>query len=234
MGIRVEQDSFVEDEGGQMNWTVTVERYLAEGRTVSGGKGDGTAQQQLDEQNKLQQQAFTAMQAQQKQVNDAVSPYLSGNIGFDPSQLASLRSQFLNQESQNYNQAGKNVRTALMQRGSLNSTQPVGGDYTRGIASLQGGLASDTAAGLTNINLQNLQQALTNKFNAASLVNGQSAQLTSPIASFGSGASNALDQYVFAANQGFGNSFTKAFGGALGNTLGSFGVSSSTSHTPTG
>jgi hypothetical protein len=29
-----------------MNWTQTIERYLAEGRTVSGGKGDSTLKAQ--------------------------------------------------------------------------------------------------------------------------------------------------------------------------------------------
>jgi len=199
----------------------SVEEYLSDWPDgVSGGKGDGTAKDQLAQQNKLQQQAFDLMQAQQKKVSDAVSGYLSGNQGFDPQQLALMRSQFLNQNAQSYNQAGKNVRTALLRSGSLDGSTPAGGDATRGIASLEGAMASNASSGLANIDLQNLQQALNNKFNAASLINGQAAQLTSPISSFGSGASNALNQYVYAANQGFGNQFSKAFGSTLGAGLG--------------
>lgn len=213
-----------------MNWTCRqanethseyIERCITEGRPVSGGKGDGTAKDQLALQNKLQQQAFDLMQKRQSDVQGAVGKYMTGSEGFDPAQLATMRAQFLNQMGKNYQGAGANIRTALARRGSLDSSQPVGGDYTRGLASLEGGLASDTSSGLANIDLQNLQQALTNKFNASSLINGQAAQMTSPISTFGSGANNALAQYVTAANQGFGNAFTSAFGGALGKGLGS-------------
>ena len=188
---------------------------------VSGGKGEGHAQAQLDLQNKLQQQAFDLMQQRQTQVNNAVGKYLSGDVGFDPAQLATMKSQFLNQVAGNYNQGAKNVMTALARRGSISSTQPVGGDYARGIASLEGAQASDTASGLANIDLSNLQQAITNKFNAASLINGQSAQLTSPIASFGAGASNALGDYIQAANSGFGASLMKGLGSSIGSGIGS-------------
>ena len=187
---------------------------------VSGGKGEGHAQKQLDLQNQLQQKAFDLMQQRQEQVNSSVGKYLSGDVGFDPAQLATMKSQFLNQVAGNYNQGAKNVMTALARRGSISSSQPVGGDYARGIASLEGAQASDTASGLANIDLSNLQQAITNKFNAASLINGQSAQLTSPIATFGSGASNALNQYVQAANSGFGATFMRGLGGAIGQGLG--------------
>lgn len=196
-----------------------IERWIY-AHPVSGGKGSGEAKKQLDLQNQLTQKAFDLMQARQNEVESGVGKYLSGNIGFDPQQLAEMRAQFLNQNALNYNQGAKNVMTALARRGSVSSDQPVGGDYTRGIASLEGAAASDRASGLANIDLANLQQALTNKFNAASLINGQAAQLTSPISSFNSGASNALNQYVYAANQGFGNAFMKSFGGALGAGIG--------------
>src|SRR5207248_958676 len=111
--------------------------------------------------------------------------------------LAMLRTQFLNSTAQQYGQAGRNVRTALMRSGSLDSSVPAGGDAVRGIAGLEGAMANTTSQGLTGINLQNLQQALANRFNAASIVNRQAAQLTSPISTFGSGSSNALNQYVY-------------------------------------
>jgi hypothetical protein len=183
-------------------------------------KGDGTAKDQLREQNALQREAFNLMKQRQADVQGAVGKYLSGNEGFDPQQLALMRSQLLNQLSSNYNQAGKNVMTALARRGSVQAGAPVGGDYVRGVASLEGGLASDRSSGLANIDLSNLQQALNNKFNAASLINGQAATLTSPIGTFGAGANNALNQYVYASNQGFGNAFTSAFGSTLGKGLG--------------
>lgn len=204
----------------------SAEEYLRDWpEGVSGGKGEGTSKAQLDSQNKLQQQAFDLMTANQKKVSDSVSQYLSGNVGFDPQQLALLKSQFLNSNASSYQQAGKNTRTALLRSGSLNSSTPAGGDAVRGISGLEGAMASNASSGLANIDLQNLQQGLNNRFNAASLINGQAAQLTSPISSFGSGASNALNQYVSASNSGFGSVLAKSFAGSLGNTLGGGNIS---------
>lgn len=188
---------------------------------MCGGGGSGASKDQLNQQNALQKQAFDMMQQRQNQVGGAVSQYLSGNVGFDPQQLALMKSQFLNSNAQNYQTAGANVRTALLRSGSADSSTPVGGDYTRGIAGLEGGLASSTSGGLANIDLQNLSQALNNKFNAASLINGQAAQLTSPIGTFGSGASNALNQYAQSQQSTFGNQFFKSFGSGLGSAAAS-------------
>lgn len=188
---------------------------------MCGGGGSGTSKDQLKLQNQLQQKAFDLMQSRQNEVNDSVSKYLSGNVGFDPTQLALLRSQFLNSTARNYQTAGQNVRTALLRTGSADSTAPVGGDYVRGIAGLEGGLADTSSSGLANIDLQNLSQALTNKFNAASLINGQAAQLTSPISSFGMGANNALSNYVQSQQSTFGNSLFRNLGGVLGAGIGS-------------
>lgn len=184
------------------------------------GADSGVAQRQMKQQNALQQQAFNLMQQHQNEVGGAVGKYLSGNIGYDPKQLALMRSQFLNSNAAQYNQAGRATRTALLRTGSADSSSPAGGDYVRGIAGLQSGMANNASSGLANIDLSNLQQALTNKFNAASLINGQAASLSNPISSFGSGASDALSNYVKAANSGFGAAFGQSFGGALGNTLG--------------
>jgi hypothetical protein len=184
--------------------------------TVAACKGEGAAREQMKEQTKLQKEAFSLMKAQMAKVEGGVGKYLSGKEGFDPQQLAIMRAQFLNQMGKNYNSAGSNIRTALARRGSLDSSAPVGGDAVRGLSALEGSLASDTSSGLANIDLQNLSQALTNKFNAANLMNGQAATLTSPISSFGSGASNALNQYVQASNSGFGAAFMRTLGGGLG------------------
>ena len=186
-----------------------------------GGGGSGASKDQLKQQNALQQQAFDLMKQAQGKVSDAVSQYLNGaGQGFDPQQLALLKSQFLNSTAKQYQSAGQNVRTVLLRSGSMNGASPLGGDAIRGIAGLEGGLADTSSSGLANINLQNLQQALNNKFNAASLINGQAAQLASPIATFGSGANNALSNYVQAQQSTFGNMFGRSLGGALGQGLG--------------
>ena len=184
------------------------------------GADSGVAQRQQKQELAMQQQSFDMMQQRQNQVGSAVGKYLSGNIGYDPQQLALMKSQFLNQNAAQYQQAGAATRTALLRSGSANGTGPVGGDYVRGIAGLQGGMANNASSGIANINLQNLQQALNNKFNAASLINGQAAQLTTPISSFGQDASSALNSYNTAANSSFGATLGKSFAGTIGQGAG--------------
>lgn len=205
------------------SWTgeVLKAKWFEYAGPVAVCKGSDVAKKTLEQQTALQQQTLNTLNAKQKLVQDSVSKYLTGaGQGFDPQQLALLRSQFLNSNAAQYNQAGRATRTALLRSGSADSTVPAGGDYVRGISGLEGAEASNASQGLTNIGLQDLQQALANKFNAVNAINSQAATLTSPISTFGSGLNNALNQYVYAANQGFGSAFAQGFGGALGKGLG--------------
>jgi hypothetical protein len=187
---------------------------------VAETKGEGTARDQLALQNKLAQQQLDLENQRLADVKAGVGKYLSGSEGYDPAQLATMKAQFLNQNALNYNQGSKNVMTALARRGSAVSGQPAGGDFTKGIASLQGAAASDRSAGLGQIDISNLQQALVNKFQAANLMSGNAATFAGNVGTFNSGANNALNQYVYASNQGFGNAFTTALGSSLGKGLG--------------
>jgi hypothetical protein len=184
-------------------------------------KGGDTAKKQMDQQNKLQQAELDQQNKLYSQINAGVGKYLSGDIGFDPATLASMRSQFQDSNALAYNQAGQGVRDALTARGGDGSL-PIGGNYVKGISGLMGSAASSKAAGLQNLAIMNSQQALTNKFNAGSLLSGNAASMNSPISTFGSGASNALNQYMQAANSGFGASFMRGLGGSLGAGIGSF------------
>ena len=183
-------------------------------------KGDGTAKAQLNDQNQLQQQAFDAQMGTLNLVKDNLKGYLSGNLGFTPQQKSYMTSQALNQNSEKYNQAGNQVRSALAARG-LSGTQTPGGGATAGILSgLYGAKASDASNAINTINLQDSQQALNNKFNAASILSGNAQTLGGSLGVFGAGANNSLNQYVTASNQGFGAAFTKGLGGALGAGIG--------------
>lgn len=203
-----------------MNWTDIIDRYIAEGRTVSGGKGADVANQQRQQELNMQTQAFNTQQQQLSQLKQAFSPYLNGTQGFDPAMLSSMTSQFLNNNNQSFNDAGAQVRSALAARGAGSGQLPVGGDYVRGIAGLQGAKASSQSQGLLGINVQNAMQALNNQFNAGNILSGNAATLTGTQGVAGSGASSALGSYIQAANTGFGSSFANAFGGALGAGLG--------------
>ena len=192
---------------------------------MSGG-GTGTSKDQLKEQNDLQKQQLAEQTALRNQMlgnpstRGSIASYLGGGIGYDPATLAAMTSQFLNNNTNTFNQAGAAVRSALASRGAGGGDLPVGGDYVRGIASLEGAKASSQSQGLLGLNVQNAQQAIQNQFNAANVASGQTAQIGQNIGIFGQGANNALDEYVRASNQGFGSAFMQGLGGSLGQGLG--------------
>lgn len=187
---------------------------------MSHGAEKGMAEQQQQQQNAMQKQAFDTQMKTLSDLKSSLGGYLSGTKGFDPTQLAALKTQFLGQNASNFSQARSGVRSALASAGSGGGQQPVGGDYARGLSGLYGGEASNLSQGMTGISLQNLSQALSNQFNAASVLSGNAATLNSPISSFGAGASNALNQRInVGMNSGLG-AFTNSFLGGLGKGLG--------------
>src|SRR5947208_1727121 len=135
-------------------------------------KGDGRAAAQLDLQNKLTQQQLNRQNSFQDAATSAVKEFLSGNKGFAPDQLAAMRSQFLNSNSQTFNNAGEQVRAYLQSKGANGGDLPAGGDTVRGIASLEGARAGSQSSGLLGIDVTNAQQALANLFNAANVFGG--------------------------------------------------------------
>lgn len=199
-----------------MTWAETIERYLREGRTVSGGKGGDVANSQRQQELQMQQQAFQQQMQQLSMLNGAFSKYLSGNVGFSPQALAGMQSQFLNSNSSTFNQAGQQVREALAARGSGTGQLPTGGDYTRGIAGLMGAKAQSQSQGLLGLQVQNQQQALQNMFNAGNILSGNAATLTGTQGVAGNAASSALNSYINAVNApGFGTAFAGALGSGL-------------------
>ena len=182
-------------------------------------KGDGVARDQLNRENALVDKALAEQRRIQGLIESGVGKYLTSDIGFSPEQLAAMRSQFLNENDSAFNAAGSNVRSALASRGAGTGEIPIGGDYARNIAELEGMAGASQSQGLLGIKLQDALQSQNNRWNAASVMGGNSAQLGGNIGTFNSGASNALNQYVYAANQGFGNAFTSALGGGLGKGL---------------
>lgn len=192
--------------------------YLYDG-PVAECKGSDTAKEQMKAQNALQQQAFDMQRAQLAQLNSAFGKYVNGDIGYDPALKAALQSQFLNSVSQQYGGASEAVKNAILAHGGSGQLPMSGGDI-RALVGLEGSRADTLSQGLLGLGVQNAQQALTNKFNAGSLLSGNAATLSSPIATFGSGANNALNAYITAANSGFGAAFTKALGGTLGAGIG--------------
>lgn len=205
-----------------MTWTETIERYIAEGRTVSGGKGADQANSQRQTELGMQQTAFNTQQSQLAALNKAFSPYTTGSgQGFSPSQMSQMTSQFLNSNNQTFNQAGQQVRSALGARGEGTGQNPVGGLYGGNIASLLGAKAGSQSQGILGLNVQNAMQALTNKFNAGNILSGNAATLTGTQGVAGSAASSALSSYINAANGGFLGALGQGLGKGLGQGFGS-------------
>jgi hypothetical protein len=197
----------------------SVEEYLADWPDgVSGGKGDGTAKDQLNRENKITDQQLARQNSMQDTVLEAMKKYLTGDVGFSPEGLSAMTSDFLGQNDTSFDSAGEAIRSALLRRGEGGGDMPVGGQFTSGIAGLESAKAGSQSAGLNQLRIQSMLAAIANKFNAANILSGQAAQ--SGIGTFNSGAADALGNYIKAANTGFGNAFTTSLGGALGKTLG--------------
>lgn len=180
-----------------------------------------------DEAKRVEQQSQASANAYSNLLNSYLSqtrqsmmPYLSGSgQGFDPLQLALMKSSFLNNAAQNYDNANTQVMSALSRRGSAGQG-PVGGDYARGIAALQGGQANTVSGGLAGIDTQNLNQALQNKFSALGLMNSSMGQMNNALGSFNQLTGSALNDYIKAKAGGLGGMLSGALGSALGSGLG--------------
>lgn len=201
-------------------WTERIERYIREGRTVSGGKGSDTANQQRQQELDIQNQAFQTQMNIIQGLRGSFGQYLAGNVGYSPQAYASMKSQFLNNNSQTFNQAGQQVRSALAARGEGTGQNPVGGSYAGNLGNLMAAQASSQSQGLLGLNIQNQQQALANQFNAGNLLAGTGAQLVGTQGVAGAGASSALNSYIQAANSGFGASFMRGLGSTFGQGIG--------------
>jgi hypothetical protein len=181
-------------------------------------KGDSTQKGQLNLQNTLQQQQLDKQNALTGQIQSSLAPYLTGNQGFTPQQLAAMNSMAIDTNASQYNSAGNQLRQQLAARGE-NGQTPLSGTGVAGIAGLLSGKASDLSNALRTNTLNNAQQALANQFNANSILSGTAQTYAGNVGTFGSGASNALNNVTQAqANSGL-NKFLGGLGSGLGSGL---------------
>ena len=184
---------------------------------------------QLDSQNQLQQQQQASQDALLKQNNTALSPYLTGNQGFTPQQMAALNSQALDQNALRFNQGTQQANAQLAARGEGLGNTPGSGVAATGYGNLQAAKAGDLADSLRTVTLNNAQQGLANQFNAASVLSGNAQTYAGNVGTYGSGAGNALSALTSAqANtwqSQLGKAAGQAVGGAVGGFTGGFGAS---------
>jgi hypothetical protein len=183
-------------------------------------KGDSYAKQVSKDQFDLEKAQIAKQNAEFDFVKGNISKYLTGNEGFNPEQMAMLRSSFLNDNASAYSDAGSSVRDMLTARGG-DGALPVGGNYVKGISGLLGAQASAKSSGLLNLGIMDQQQALNNKFNTASVLSGNGAALSSSIGSTAGAGSSALSDYIKSKSQGFGAHFMDALGSGLGGGIAS-------------
>lgn len=189
--------------------------------TFSPDHGQDQAAQAQKEQTALQKAELDRQHAIQDQIRAATSHFIdNGGEGFAPEEIAAMRSMMMGGVADRYQTAGKSVRSALLARGSGDGSQPVGGDYTKGITGLESGLANESAEGQNSITATNARQRLSNMFNSFNVNNGVAAQTGNDIGIFGNGANNALNQFVAAKSiPGFSDTFAQGLGAGLSKAL---------------
>ena len=85
----------------------------------------------------------------------------------------------------------------------------------------------DLANSLRTNTLNDAQQGLANKFNAASILSGNAQTYAGNVGTYGSGAANALNNVTSAQSNSFLNQFGKGLGSGLGGGLGSLATAAS-------
>ena len=183
---------------------------------------------QLDTQNQLQKQQQDAQNKLLQQNNTALSPYLTGNQGFTPEQQAALNSQALDQNALRFNQGTQQANAMLNARGEGLGNTPGSGVAATGYGNLQAAKSGDLADALRTVTLNNAQQGLANKFNAASVLSGNAQTYAGNVGTYGSGANSALGALTQAQGNSFGTQFGKALGSGLGGAAAS-GISNAAS-----
>lgn len=141
-----------------MTWTETVERYLREGRTVSGGKGGHSSAEQSNA-DQVRQQQFNLMQQQMQSVNSVLNPLIA-NGGMMPAQQQALTAIALNDIPQQFQGVAGNINNQLVARGITGGQMAGSGDIARnfaGLGAMEAGLQQNA---MSNIQLQKQQQLM--------------------------------------------------------------------------
>lgn len=207
-----------------MNWTQTIERYLAEGRTVSGGKGDSTLKAQEQAQANFTNTLMGSYKKQFAQQSSILSfltnklqPMIDNPRGYDPTALAAMRTQATEGTAQSYAQSEKALNNTLAARGG--SQLPSGVE-----AQLQAENANESAAqnSASQLNITqadaNLKQQ--NYWSAVNALSGNAAQYnpTGYANSANSGTSATAD-----IGSAYKSSQSSQLLGALGGAVGGIG-----------
>lgn len=209
-----------------MNWSEVVERYISEGRTVSGGKGDSTANQTEATQGVFTQQlqnAFTSNNAAQQNqlnfLNQKLQSAIANPQGYSPSTLAAMRAQANDSVAAENQNVERNVNSSFAAKGGAEALPSgVQAQINAGVgeAAAQAGNAAQQNITEQNANLQNQNQqnAIQQEMGVAGLENPEGMASSENQAA---GTVSNLSQAVTAANgPGIGSILGSVAGSALG------------------
>jgi len=204
-----------------MSWTATIERYLAEGRTVSGGKDDKAIQSQQMQQmsfNKQLASIFSTQFGQQSGIlnflNQKLTSIANNPNGLTPEAKAALTTQ--NTEGAAKDFAAAQTATQSIEAGRGGSSLPSGVSAQLTAANANAGAATK-AAGDQNIALedQNLKQQ--NEWNALNgLDQVASAENPTGYGSLYNGGSSNVGTLGTDYSQTENNPLLSTLGGAAG------------------
>jgi hypothetical protein len=195
-------------------------------------------QSQISFNNTLQQlfsQQFASQQGVLSFLQGAMQPVISqaeqGN-GFSPAALAAQRTSATDTNAEQYQSAQQALAEQTQQASGGSKLTGVAGATQENIAALDNASAQQQASSQNAITVNNQNQALSNLFNSANVLNGVAAQEnplgyaasansgTSAISGL-SGAQAGLQNSITNANSsGFLGALGKTFGASLGTTLG--------------
>lgn len=213
------------------NWSAIIERYLAEGRTVSGGKGDDAAQNAENSQasfTKTLQQAFaTNNQAQQetlKFLNNQLQQAVTNPQGYSPQTLAAMRTQAEDAAATNNAAVQQAVGEKFATTGGASATALPSGvqeQIQAGVANAEAQNESNAQLGITQqqgqLQVEERQRAEQGLEGVAGLENPEG------MASGATGAAESVGNLSQAVTASAGPTFGSILGGVVGAGLGAAG-----------
>lgn len=212
-----------------LSWYLTIEKYIQEGRTVSGGKGDQVdkaAEASQASFNSTLQSAFSSQFGKQSDITNFLSGKLESQInnptGLDDATKASMTSSTINNAATTYQNALKGVQAQTETRGGPTALPSGVGAQIQG--QLAGQEAGTESSGLEAIQQQDAQLKNSNYWNSVNGLNGVASQINplgyAGASTSGAGAVSNLSSAFTQSNQ---SQLLGALGGLAGGVATGFG-----------
>lgn len=209
-----------------MTWTQRIEMYLQEGRSVSGGKGDKTAQASEASQasfNSTLQGAFAKQFSAQTDVlnylKGTLEPQIKNPTGLDQATKSAMNTNVIDNAATTYQNALKGVQARTAGQGG--PTALPNGVQAQVAGQLAGQEAGTESQGLLGVQQQDAALKQQNYWNAVNGLNGVASQ-TNPLGY--AGAATSGSNAVAGLSEAYTQSNQSQLLGALGGIAGGAGT----------